>query len=228
MVFRENNILYPTLKILLSEGEFAAIREQDDEIGYYKVNPGEEWKPGEEKIYPYEVRDEITPEKLMALPQHLIQEMRKKMGGVNLRPDTKDLVREGDVELEDGYMNPEEISTMLATMPADVTFIDAEDRVRFFSGGERIFTRTRSVLGRPVQLCHPPKSVHIVNRILQAFKNGERDRAEFWIDMGRRKILIQYFAIRNAEGKYLGTLEFTQDITEIKKIEGEKRLLDWS
>ncbi len=228
MVFRENNILYPTLRILLSEGEFAAIREQDDEIGYYKVKPGDGWKTEAKGIYPYEVRDEITPEKLMALPQHLIQEMRKNMGGGNLRPDTKDLVRKGDLELEDGYLNPGEISAMLATMPADVTFIDSEDRVRFFSGGERIFTRTRSVLGRLVQLCHPPKSVHIVNRILQAFKNGERDRAEFWIDMGGRKILIQYFAIRNAEGKYLGTLEFTQDITEIKKIEGEKRLLDWS
>ncbi len=226
MVFRENNILYPTLKVLLSYGEFKAIRMQDDEIGYYKIKP-KEWNPDVREIMPYEVRDEITAEQLMNLPQHLIQEMKKNMGAMAFKPDKKELIRDGDVKLEDGYMLPKEISAMLATMPADITFIDAEDRVRFFSGGERIFTRTKSVLGRPVQLCHPPKSVHIVNKILQAFKKGERSKAEFWIDMRGRKILIQYFAVRDGEGKYMGTLEFTQDITEIREIKGEKRLLDW-
>jgi len=229
MVFRENNILYPTLKVLLSEGEFKAIRMLDDEIGYYKVKPSNAWNPETRAIMPYEVREELGAEQLMNLPQHLIEEMKERMGGIqSLKADKKELVREGDIELENGYMLPEEISAMLATMPVDVTFIDAEDRVRFFSGGERIFTRTKSILGRPVQLCHPPKSVHIVNKILQAFKSGERDKAEFWIDMGGRKILIQYFAVRNKKGEYLGALEFTQDITDIRKIEGEKRLLDWS
>ena len=227
MVFRENNILYPTLKVLLSEGEFKAIRIQDDEIGYYKVKPGDEWKSEAKPIMPYEVRDEITPEQLLSLPQHLIEEMKKNMGDIKLHPDLRELRREGDIELENGYLLPDEISAMLATMPVDVTFIDSEDRVRFFSGGERIFTRTNTVLGRPVQLCHPPKSVHIVNKILQTFKKGERDKADFWIDMQGRKILIQYFAVRK-NGKYLGALEFTQDITDIRKIEGEKRLLDWS
>ncbi|OYT59984.1 diguanylate cyclase [Euryarchaeota archaeon ex4484_178] len=228
MVFRENNILYPTLKILLSEGEFKAIRLLDDEIGYYKVRPGDEWSSNASPIMPYEIYEEITPEQLMSLPQDLIEEMKSKMGDLKLRPDKTELIREGDVKLEDGYMLPEEISAVFSTMPVDVTFIDYQDRVRFFSGGERIFTRTKSVLGRPVQLCHPPKSVHIVNKILQAFKNGERNKAEFWIDMQGRKILIQYFAVRNKEGEYLGTLEFTQDITDIKKIEGERRLLEWS
>jgi len=227
MVFRENNILYPTLKVLLSEGEFKAIRMQDDGIGYYKVKPGDEWKSDAKPIMPYEVRAEITPEQLLSLPQHLIEEMKKNMGEVKLKADFKELRREGDIELENGYLLPDEISAMLATMPVDVTFIDSDDRVRFFSGGERIFTRTNTILGRPVQLCHPPKSVHIVNKILQAFKSGERDRADFWIDMGGRKILIQYFAVRK-DGRYMGALEFTQDITDIKKIEGEKRLLDWS
>ena len=227
MVFRENNILYPTLKVLLSKGEFKAIRMQDDGIGYYKVKPGDEWKSDAKPIMPYEVRAEITPEQLLSLPQHLIEEMKKNMGEVKLKADFKELRREGDIELENGYLLPDEISAMLATMPVDVTFIDSDDRVRFFSGGERIFTRTNTILGRPVQLCHPPKSVHIVNKILQAFKSGERDRADFWIDMGGRKILIQYFAVRK-DGRYMGALEFTQDITDIKKIEGEKRLLDWS
>ena len=227
MVFRENNILYPTLKVLLSDGEFAAIRELDNEIGYYKVKPKDKWKQKVEKIYPYMVRDKIDPEKLMSLPQHLLQEMQNRMGNAKLQTDKTELVRKGDINLENGYMLPEEISAMLATMPVDITFIDSEDRVRFFSGGERIFTRTRSILGRPVQQCHPPKSVHIVNKILQAFKNGEKKKAKFWIDMSGRKILIQYFAVWK-DKKYRGTIEFTMDITEVQKIKGEKRLLNWS
>ena len=227
MVFRENNILYPTLKVLLGEGEFKAIRMLDDEIGYYKIRPGDEWSSNAEPIMPYQIQEEITVEQLMNLPQYLIEEMKSKMGEVKSEPDKTGLIREGDVELEDGYMLPEEISAVFAAMPVDVTFIDKDDRVRFFSGGKRIFTRTTSILGRPVQLCHPPKSVHIVNKILQAFKNGERNRAEFWINMQGRKILIQYFAIHNKEGEYLGALEFTQDVADIKKIEGEKRLLEW-
>jgi len=226
MVFRENNILYPTLKVLLTDGEFKAIRRLSDEIGYYKIEP-KEWDTDAKEIMPYEVREEISAEKLISLPQHLIQELKKNMGDVELKPDKKELIRNGDIALEDGYMLPEELSAMLATMPADITFIDTDDRVRFFSGGERIFTRTRAILGRPVQLCHPPKSVHLVNKILQAFKNGERDKAEFWIDMNGRKILIQYFPVWK-DGKYLGTIEFTMDITEVKNIKGEKRLLDWS
>ncbi len=226
MVFRENNILYPTLKVLLSDGEFKAIRRLSDEIGYYKIEP-KKWSTDAKEIMPYEVREEITAEKLMSLPQHLILELKKNMGEVNLKPDEKELIRDGDIVLEEGYMLPEELSAMLATVPADITFIDSEDRVRFFSGGERIFTRTRAILGRPVQLCHPPKSVHLVNKILQAFKKGERNKAEFWIDMGGKKILIQYFPVWK-DGKYLGTIEFTMDITDVQKIKGEKRLLDWS
>ncbi|NPA75347.1 MAG: DUF438 domain-containing protein [Euryarchaeota archaeon] len=227
MVFRENNILYPTLQLLLSDGEFRAIREIDDEIGYYKVKPGGEWSTDAKPIMPYEVNAEISAEEMLNLPQHLLEELKKNMGEVQFRPDTYKLVREGDVQLTHGYLRPEEITAILRTMPGDLTFIDADDRVRFFSAGERVFTRTESILGRPVQLCHPPKSVHIVNKILQAFKNGERDKAEFWIDIKGRKILIQYFAVRDESGNYMGTLEFTQDITDIKKIEGEKRLLDW-
>ncbi len=227
MVFRENNILYPTLKVLLSEGEWAAIRKLDDDIGYYKVKPGTEWTPEAVPVMPYEVKTEITPEQLLSLPQNLIEEMKKNMGEIRLKPDQSELVRDGDIELENGYLRAEEISAIFSTIPADVTFIDSEDRVRFFSGGSRVFTRTESILGRPVQMCHPPKSVYVVNKILHAFKSGKRDKAEFWIDMGGRKILIQYFAVRNHDGKYIGTVEVTQDITDVKKIEGEKRLLDW-
>jgi len=100
--------------------------------------------------------------------------------------------------------------------------------VKYFNKAEeRTFVRTKAIIGRKVQLCHPQKSIHIVNRILEAFKTGEKDVAEFWINLKNRLIHIRYFAVRNKDGEYLGTLEVTQDITEIKKIEGERRLLDW-
>lgn len=135
---------------------------------------------------------------------------------------------ENVLEFETGTLSREEIQAILNTLPLDITFVDKDDFVKYFNKGEkRIFPRTRAVLGRKVQLCHPQKSVHIVNRILEAFKKGEKDVAEFWIQVGSRLIYIRYFAVREKDGKYLGTLEVTQDLTDLKKIEGEKRLLNW-
>jgi len=119
-----------------------------------------------------------------------------------------------------------QIKAILNTLPVDVTFIDSEDTVRYFNQSkDRIFVRTNAVLGRKVQKCHPQKSIHIVNRILDEFKSGKSDMAEFWINMGGRLVYIRYFAVRDETGKYLGTLEVTQDVTRIKQLEGEKRLL---
>ncbi|MBC7131123.1 DUF438 domain-containing protein, partial [Candidatus Bathyarchaeota archaeon] len=135
---------------------------------------------------------------------------------------------EGALQFETGSLTKEEVEAILNTLPVDITFVDKDDRVKFFNKAEkRIFVRTKAVIGRKVQFCHPQKSVHIVNRILEAFKKGEKDVAEFWIQAGDRLVHIRYFPVRDAEGNYLGVLEVTQDITDIKKIEGEKRLLDW-
>jgi PAS domain S-box-containing protein len=135
---------------------------------------------------------------------------------------------EGALQFENGTLSKEEIEALLDTLPVDITFVDANDNVKYFNKAEkRIFVRTKAVIGRKVQLCHPQKSVHIVNRILEAFKKGEKDMAEFWIQVGNGLVHIRYFAVRDKNGKYLGTLEVTQDITDIQKIEGEKRLLDW-
>ncbi len=223
MVYRENNILYPTVKILLSEGEWAAIKEQEKEYHYYKVKPKDEWKPEEKPVHPYEIDSAIDEESMVNMPE-VIKPIMK-----GAQPDTHDLIREGDVELDKGYMLPEEIKYIINTLPFDITFIDAEDRVRFFSHGkERIFPRSPSILGRPVQLCHPPKSVGIVNKILREFKAGRRDMAEFWIQIMGKFIHIQYFPVWSKDGKYLGTLEVTQDATHVRSLEGQKRLLDWS
>ena len=119
------------------------------------------------------------------------------------------------------------MTAVLNTLPFDISFVDREDTVRFFNETEeRIFPRARAIIGRKVQNCHPQKSVHIVNQIVEDFRSGKRDVAEFWINMKGRKIHIWYFAVRGQEGEYLGTLEVTQDITEIQKLTGEKRLMD--
>ncbi len=129
---------------------------------------------------------------------------------------------------ETGTLSKEEIEAILNTLPVDITFVDKEDAVRYFNKSEgRIFVRTKAVIGRKVQQCHPQRSVHIVNKILDSFKSGKKDSAEFWIQKGDRMVHIRYFAVRNRDGKYTGTMEVTQDITDIKKIAGEKRLLDW-
>ncbi|MEO0123889.1 MAG: DUF438 domain-containing protein [candidate division WOR-3 bacterium] len=136
------------------------------------------------------------------------------------------IMTEGMVNLETGSFTIEELENTLNTLPVDITFVNKDDTVAYFSQTkDRIFTRTKAVIGRKVQQCHPQKSVHVVNQILEDFRNKKRDSADFWINMGGRLIYIRYFAVRNKNGEYLGCLEVTQDITEIQKITGEKRLL---
>ena len=124
-------------------------------------------------------------------------------------------------------LSQEQLAGILETIPIEFSFVNENDLVRFWNKHEtRIFERPMSVMGEPVQDCHPDQSLYKVNRLLSDLKAGKRDSAEAWIDLKGRKILIRYFAVRNKAGKYLGTLETTQDITEIKKLEGEERLLD--
>ena len=122
----------------------------------------------------------------------------------------------------------EQIDAIMETLPVEVTFIDADDTVAYFNrlDKEKIFVRTRSVVGRKVQKCHPEKSVHRVLQIVDGFKDGSLEKADFWIDFAGDKVLIRYFPVRNEEGTYLGVLEVTQRIGEIQKLTGEKRLLD--
>ena len=119
------------------------------------------------------------------------------------------------------------IGAIFDSLPLDLTFVDDTDTVRYYSkGDDRIFRRTPAVIGRKVQDCHPKKSLHKVEQVVSELKSGRKNFAEFWIDLKGRKIYIRYFAVRDKAGKYLGTLEVTQDITDLKKIEGEKRLSD--
>ncbi|RMG38260.1 MAG: DUF438 domain-containing protein, partial [Methanobacteriota archaeon] len=114
----------------------------------------------------------------------------------------------GRIQLPSGSFTPEELQAILNTIPFDLTFVDKDDKVRYFTEGqERIFARSRAILGRSVQLCHPPSSVHVVEKILSDFKSGKQDRARFWIQMQGKFIMIEYYALRNDKGEYLGTLE---------------------
>lgn len=140
----------------------------------------------------------------------------------------KDTLQSGRVQMPTGSFKLEEMIAMFQTLPFDMTFVDKDDTVRYFSPGRnRIFDRSRAILGRKVQYCHPPKSVHIVNQIVKDFKAGKEDAARFWINMQGKLIYIVYYAIRNDTGDYLGTLEVTQDLTEVRALEGERRLLEY-
>lgn len=136
------------------------------------------------------------------------------------------------IPLPQGSLTAKQISLMLTRLPVDVTYVDADNIVRFYSAGRsRIFQRTPDVIGRSVLRCHPPQSVHRVKRILDDFHAGIRDSAEFWIQMKGdapepRFIYIRYFAIRDSNREFQGTLEVVQDVTAIRGLQGERRLLD--
>jgi PAS domain S-box-containing protein len=129
---------------------------------------------------------------------------------------------------ETGSLTKEQLEGLLNTLPVDITFVDADDTVRYFNKpDQRIFMRPKAVLGRKVHNCHPQKSLHIVSKIVESFKSGKKNVAEFWITLNNRFVHIRFFAVRDPDGKYLGTMEVVQDVTDIKKLEGERRLLDW-
>ena len=134
-----------------------------------------------------------------------------------------------NIQLTTGSFSLEELEAIFKTLPIDLTFVDKDDKVKFFSlGPDRIFTRNRAIIGRDVRMCHPPSSVHMVEQILNDFRQGKQNSASFWINMKGKFIYIDYYAIRDKEGNYLGTLEFTQDLTKLRELKGEQRLLSYS
>jgi uncharacterized protein len=135
---------------------------------------------------------------------------------------------EGRVQLPTGTFSVQDLLAILNTLPVDLTLVGNDDKVKYFSEGrERIFQRNRAIIGRDVRQCHPPASVHIVERILEDFRSGRQNRAPFWINLGGKMIHIEYFALRNDKGEYLGTLEVSQDLTGYRALEGERRILSY-
>lgn len=201
LIYKEENIMFPMSMETLTEGEWAAVAEQSGEIGYTLVKPDFGWIPS------------VPPEPPVdpgAFPQ-----------------DTK-LGNDGPQSLipfPTGALTPEQISLIFNHLPVDITFVDEKDNVRYFSyGKERIFQRSKAIIGRKVSDCHPPDSVHIVTKIVGDFKSGKRDSAQFWIHMDGKFVLIQYFALHDQDGTYRGVIEVTQDIQEIQNLQGDKRI----
>ena len=192
-----------------------------------------------------QVRDMIYKEEKIMIPETLTRFTAKEWDVIKLEfersyasyPQESEEIAAPEVEkphevagrlpLSTGTLTIDQINLLLTNLPVDVTFVDENDEVRFFSQTqERIFTRTEAIIGRKVQKCHPPQSVHVVQNIVDAFRAGTRDVAEFWIEMGGKFIHIRYFALRDQNGVYKGTIEVSQDVTHIRSLTGERRLLD--
>lgn len=196
MIYKEENILFPMILETFSESEWVQIAEASDEIGYCLIQPVGSWRPVQTKA--------------------LEKELFKEEGEAT----------QGYIQFDAGRLLPEEINAILNTLPLDITFVGKDDTVRYFTQGkERIFARAKTVLGRKVENCHPPASVHIVERIVEELRSGKKDHEDFWIKMGDIFVYIRYFAVRNAQGEYLGVMELTQNIKPIQAITGEKRLM---
>ena len=213
MIFLEEKILYPTSARKLGVADWARIKNGEPAIGYAWIKPSDLWdaKLAKEMDVPITTSSPGVP---YSAP-----------GGAASSDETSAT----SIRLSEGRLSPEQIDLMLRHLPLDVTFVDENDRVLYYSEGkERIFPRSPAVIGREVQNCHPPKSLSVVNDIVRAFKEGTKDVAEFWIQRTNGPFVhIRYFAVRDAEGKYRGVIEVTQEISRLRALEGERRLLDW-
>ncbi|HOT15353.1 MAG TPA: PAS domain-containing protein [Bacteroidales bacterium] len=190
-------------------------------------------------IMPIIFREEqiVFPVAIRAIPHKIWNEMleqSKEIGwcyGVTPKYSGRTSGKEvfnGLVNLGSGFLKPEQLILLLNNLPVDITFVDENDEVCYFSEAkDRIFPRSKAIIGRKVQNCHPPESVHVVTQIVEAFRNGTKDHADFWIQMKNHFIYIRYFAMRNENGQYKGTVEVSQDVTDIRALQGQQRLLDW-
>jgi uncharacterized protein len=199
----EDDVLFPNSLQLLSEEDWRKVRKGEEEIGWMLKNLP--------PAYPLSEKEEYI---------HPSQDHNRR----ELSFDTTNASH-----YDEGYMTVEQVNLLLRTMPLDLTYVDENDKVIFYNRGEeRVFPRSAGIIGREVKFCHPPKSVGTVLKILEEFRKGTKNEASFWINFKGRLIYIRYFAVRDAQKNYRGVIEMSQDITEIKNIEGEQRLLDWN
>ncbi len=219
MIYKEEQILFPMSLDQLTEAEWRQIAAQSPEIGFCFLDAVPVW-----------------PESDMGAAAPPATGTAGAAGGSDRAsagaPDGGPALEAsagGDtVRMPSGSLTAEQITALLNTIPFDLTFVDADDRVAYFTqGAERVFDRNLSIIGRKVQQCHPPSSVHVVETIVEDFRAGRQDRAAFWIELHGRFVHIEYFAVRSPEKKYLGTLEVTKDITAWRVLRGERRLLSY-
>ena len=198
--FREEYILFPVISNMFNYDEWHSMLSQSYEVGFAFISPPK--KP---------LNKESTIESTI--------EANKIISHSNFTDSL--------IDLNTGQLTIDQIILMINNLPVDVTYVDENDEVRYFSTpSHRIFPRSKAIIGRLVENCHPPSSVHIVKDLIDAFKSGEKDQESFWIEMGNKFILIRYYALRDEEGSYKGTLEVSEEVSSIRKLTGEKRLME--
>ncbi len=213
MIFKEEKILWPTSLELLDVNEWGEIRKGEEEVGYCLIETPAMWNPNWK--HPSETSEMET------------DEQQEKVAPVPFTGGSGSS-GVGGINLEVGAITPEQINLIFKHLPFDVTYVDENDEVRYYNkGDDRVFPRSPGIIGRQVRYCHPPKSVHVVEKIVDAFKSGEKSEANFWINFRDKFVYIQYFAIRDDNGNYKGVLEVTYDGKPLRELEGEQRLLDW-
>jgi DUF438 domain-containing protein len=207
MVTKEEQVLFPMAVDTLDDAEWIRIRAGESDIGYAFIEGVPEW--------PVRRADEEAGAAGAPAGPGAVAGADEADAGAGL------------LALNTGGLNLEELNLVLGVLPIDFQYVDEHDRVRFYSEGHRIFPRSPGVIGRKVQNCHPPQSVHKVQQIIDAFRAGEKDTAEFWIEMQGKFLHIRYFAVRDEGEAYRGVVETVQDVTGIRALEGQRRLLDW-
>jgi DUF438 domain-containing protein len=212
MVTKEEKVLHPMASDTLSDAEWARIRAGEDDIGYAFITDVPPWPAAAAQPAAAGV---VTGAGL---------DGESAAGG---RAAVGAAAPTGLLALNTGELSVDELNLVLGVLPMDFQYVDEHDRVRFYSEGRRIFPRSPGVIGRKVQNCHPPASMHKVQQIIDAFRAGEKDVAEFWIEMHGKFLHIRYFAVRDGSGSYRGIVETVQDVSGIRALEGQRRLLDW-
>jgi len=225
MIFLEEKILYPTAARKLGDAEWFAIKRGEAEIGYAWVKPAGEW---DEKLAQAYAGIHGAPAAPPGTGGAYGAAEPRAVGSPEAPAGTGSASAAGALRLSEGALTPGQIDLMLKRFPFDVTFVDENDIVRYYTATEhRIFPRSPAIIGRAVQNCHPYKSVHVVNDILKSFREKKKDVAEFWIQSQGAFIHIRYFPLYDAAGAYRGVIEVSQEVTGIRALEGERRILDW-
>lgn len=214
LIFRENKILYPTIWSLFSEGMWKAVYKEFKEVGFV-VKVDAEWVSSEEPVYPWQIEKGLDEQSVERLPPEIRSAALALQQG--LKPDTFKLVRDGDVDLSTGYINIEEIKGILKVLPIELTFADKDGRVRFYSKSAFLkgFARVRTLLGRKLEYCHPPRLEQTIKKVFEDLKNGVKDHYEFYTTVGGRILRVLAVAVRNDGGEFLGALEVVEDVTDI-------------
>lgn len=233
MIFKEEEIMVPMILDVFSLEDWMRIAEDSREIGYAFIPEPMLWKAGPDAMAKEKEREPLRQLAIQKV-RDATEEIKAGLDQESAMSITEEYEWEKDAQNDQnqvifptGVLQIDQLLAVFQALPVDLTFVDDEDKVRFYSEtGDRVFPRTKSVIGREVVNCHPPKSMHLVEKILTDFRNGSRTHADFWIDMNGRKIYIRYFALFNENKNYLGCLEVTQDITQIQQLEGQNRLLD--